>query len=117
MPSKPLVLPASVTVDGFEDGGQAFYSVKIGTAAFEINIHLLAKDASKFGSVLAVQWGSGALRIGECAGAPVFWCSVEDGSSISVLVGHDDQTWDFGVQLPASTIGEILDGIERASNA
>ena len=92
MPSKPIILPASVSVDASKDGGRAFYSVKIGTAAFEINIHLLAEDASKFGSVLAVRWESDALRIGECAGAPVFWCSGEDDSSISVLVGHDDQT-------------------------
>ena len=57
---------------------------------------------------------SGALRIGECAGAPVFWSTGAESNSISVLVGHDDQTWDFGVALPASTIGEILKRIERA---
>jgi len=114
MPSRPVLLPASVTVERYVDGGRAFYFVKIGTDAFEINVRLVAEDATKFRSVLQTQWLSGALRIGECAGAPVYWSIGEGGNSISVLVGHDDQTWDFGVELPASTIGEILNGIERA---
>jgi hypothetical protein len=115
MPSELVILPASVSVEACDADGQRFYLIKVGTAAFEINVRVAARDASRFSSVLATQWESGALRIGECAGAPVFWCAGVDRDSVSVLVGHDDQTWDVGLELPPATVGEIIDCIGRAS--
>ena len=42
------------------------------------------------------------------AGSPAFWCvSDEADVYLSILVGHDDQTWDIAVSLPLDTIDDI----------
>ena len=53
MPSELVILPASVSVEAYDADGQGFYLIKVGTAAFEINVRVAARDAAKFSSILA----------------------------------------------------------------
>jgi hypothetical protein len=46
------------------------------------------------------------LKVGTCAGAPVWW-DEQDGR-VDILVGHDAETWDMGVTIPLATVHEIL---------
>jgi hypothetical protein len=39
-----------------------------------------------------------------------------DGKVSSILVGHDDETWDFGVSMPETVVDEIMAEIERESD-
>jgi hypothetical protein len=109
MPRKPLLLDASVTAErGTGPDGSELYFVKLQTAAFELNVSVMPRDIPQFDRVRTARWIDGAVRIGEAAGAPVFWCvNDEDDAAISVLVGNDDQTWDIAVTLPAGTVDQI----------
>lgn len=63
------------------------------------------------GRVAAARWIDGALRIGRSAGAAVHW-SV-DLDRLTLLIGHDDQTWDVGLTLPASLLPTIIEAVNR----
>lgn len=117
MSSTPIILPSSVCVNDYEKDGHLFFALKISTDAFEINVRFPSEDASKFGQIINTPWLSGAIKIGECADAPVYWCADEDKKSISVLVGQDDETWDFGLYLPAEVIETILNEIKSITEA
>jgi hypothetical protein len=46
------------------------------------------------------------LHIGESAGAPVHWAA--DGETATILVGHDEKTWDIGVTVPIAAVETIV---------
>jgi hypothetical protein len=65
--------------------------------------------------VSETDWNSrGSLQIGRSGDAPAFWSS--DSEHLSILIGHDDESWDFGVMLPRRTLEDILSEI-RAEQA
>ena len=109
MSLKPLLLKTSVTVNPYSDGkGLALYSLKLQTDAFELNVRIRPDEVEKFEQVRNMPWVKGSVRIGECAGSPAFWCVGEDGDdSVSILVGTDDECWDFAVSLPPDTTDVI----------
>jgi hypothetical protein len=45
--------------------------------------------------------------VGTAAGADVFW-SARDGV-VSVLVGHDDETWDIAFVVPVAVVIQLAD--------
>jgi hypothetical protein len=81
--------------------------VKLQDSAWELNIHASPGDLSKLTSIRATNWaGRRSLRIGTCAGAPVWWC--EQDGNVTILVGADDEIWDAAVTVPIATVQEIL---------
>ena len=106
----------SVSVEADLEEGEHFYAVKVSTPTFEINVRVPSNDVPKLAKVRTTPWENGALRIGESAGAPAFWSSSE-GGTVSILVGHDDQTWDIAVLMPPETVDEILREISAAALA
>jgi hypothetical protein len=109
MSLKPLLLKTSVTANPYRDGkGNPLYSLKIQTDAFELNVRVRPDEVGKFEQVRSTPWAKGSVRIGESAGSPAFWSVGENGDdSVSVLVGTDDECWDFAVSLPPDTIDVI----------
>ena len=41
----------------------------------------------------------------------MFWCTKD--TEISILVGHDDEIWDFGATVPIFVIDEIQAAFEK----
>jgi hypothetical protein len=79
---------------------------------FEINITIKEEEIPLLARVKNAKWDDrGSLRIGVCAGSAVFWCS--ENTRLSILVGHDDETWDIAVDLPLSTLAEIEKEIQN----
>ncbi len=85
------------------------YSIKISTAAAEVNVVVTPAEAAKLGRVRETPWLSGALQIGKSAGAPAWWSIGEEQGDpyLSLLIGSDDQTWDIGFTLPLGTMDSI----------
>ena len=82
---------------------------------FELNVWMRPDELPLLDGVSEADWDSrGSLRIGRCGAAPVFWSS--DAEHLSILIGHDNETWDFGVTLPRNTLKDILQEI-RAEQA
>ena len=94
-----------VTVSRQADGtGQ----VKLQSAAgWELNFYASLGELRRLRSVEGMSWRDRrSLAIGMCAGAPVFWC--EQDRQVTILVGHDDETWDVSVTVPLATVDDIL---------
>jgi hypothetical protein len=45
------------------------------------------------------------IKAGKSANSSVFWTAEND--IVIIMVGHDDETWDFAVCIPASLVNEI----------
>lgn len=52
-----------------------------------------------------------SIKAGTCLNSSIFWCLNEDGS-ISLLIGHDDETWEIGLKLPFELIDKIREKIK-----
>lgn len=104
----------SVSVElGFDEESNKGYNIKISSPVYELNVFVLPDDVAKLHQVRATPWIDGALKIGKSAGAQAFWSSTEDNQNpIAIDVGHDDQTWDFGVSVPTTTLEEVLRELE-----
>lgn len=77
------------------------YRIKIQDQDWELNIHLTEQELELLKQICSADWGTRqSIRAGISANAPVFWAYDDDREMVSILVGHDDETWDFGVILP-----------------
>ncbi len=97
---------ASVSIDHSADDPAVVY-VKIQTSPWELNVkaHLSELDRLRRVRDLTVPGGR-ALQLGESAGAPVHWAVTD--SSILVLIGRDDITWDIGLVMPFEMIDRLI---------
>ena len=96
-----------VTTEEQEEDGARIFVIKIASALVELNVGIPQSEIGRLHKALSTDWASGALRLGTSAGAPVYWCAGENGT-LSVLIGHDDQTWDIGLTLPATVVPMIF---------
>jgi hypothetical protein len=93
---------------------QECYAVKISAPIFEFNVIFAPAEVARLARVRQTPWLTGALEIGRSAGSPVWWSVDEDDSPyLSILIGHDDQTWDIGFTLPLTTLDSVLREIEQ----
>lgn len=83
------------------------FAMKIQTERAELNVWFKANELRKLSALKQAQWETRtSIQAGTAAGASVFWSSDRDG--VSVLVGNDDEAWDFGVFLPAEIVETIV---------
>jgi hypothetical protein len=88
-------------------GKPTTFAFKFSSSSFELNVYVPQSQLGRFRHAITAPWESGAVQIGESAGALVFWCAGEPGT-VTVMIGRDDQTWDFSVQLPETAIYAAL---------
>lgn len=72
--------------------------LKIQSEFWELNVQLNIEEFKKLKEITSYSWESGSFRAGVSANSPVFWSC--DENLISILVGEDDELWDFGVFIP-----------------
>jgi hypothetical protein len=78
----------------------------------ELNVVLTADDLEILEKVSEARWADrGSLKAGRCLGESAYW-SCEDGN-LSVLVGHDAETWEVGMFMPDTMIAELKQEIIR----
>ncbi len=87
------------------------FVIKIQADTFELNLWLSTEEKQNLLRLGDACWEDRtSLRIGRAAGSPAWW-SCDEGQ-ISILVGEDDECWDFGVRVPISVAGDILADME-----
>jgi hypothetical protein len=92
------------------DGSEV--SVKLQTETWELNVWASAAELVRLHGIEDADWTARrSLAIGTCAGAPVYWTM--SGDQATILIGHDDETWDIGVSIPVATVHEIASLAER----
>ena len=95
-----------------DERGNATYTLKLQRPDLETNVWVTEAELALISNVKAAHWSERtSLKIGTCAGMQVFW-SCENGY-LSILVGEDDETWDFGLWIPETEIDNIIAEIER----
>jgi hypothetical protein len=93
-----------VSVEREADGRLA---VKLQTDAWEVNVRASIGDFMRLAEIRSADWRlRRSIAVGESAGAPVFWTSVDDHSAL--MIGHDDESWDVSVALPYEVVDEIV---------
>jgi hypothetical protein len=88
-------------------------TIKLQADCFEFNVRIAEDQIAQLKNVPNIDWENGALKLGKSADADVFWCADGD-DFISVMIGHDDQTWDIAFQLPTGVIDDIFRSISIA---
>jgi hypothetical protein len=87
--------------------GEGGVTVKLQTDEWEVNVVGAKADRLKLEGIRSASWDERAsIRAGESAGAPVFWAL--DGDAVTLLIGHDDETWDVAITLPVAAVDEIV---------
>lgn len=79
-------------------------------------VRVPAPDLARLSEIDQAVWSTGSsLRVGTSLGHPVFWAR-GDSDTVTVLVGHDDQTWDLALTITTTVVAEIV-SVARESGA
>ena len=110
----PELESVSVTADvAFDEGGGNAVLLKLQGASYELNVWISIEEVPNLRELST--WENGSTQIGRSAGAPCFWSN--DDKRFSVLVGQDNQTWDFAVWFSIDAFRKIVEEAERISQA
>jgi hypothetical protein len=86
--------------------GKPIYAVTLSATGYEATVLIPPRDVGKLQHVRSTPWLTGSMRIGGVAGQPAFW-SYEK-RTVSILVGEDDQMWEFGIFFSLKTLEKII---------
>jgi hypothetical protein len=82
-------------------------AVKLQSSAWELNFRAAPEELAGLGSIREADWVTRrCLHIGTSAGAPVDWSVA--GETTTIMVGHDEETWDIAVTVPIATVETIV---------
>jgi hypothetical protein len=85
----------------------ALLLVKLQAPGLEFNFRASPSELEHLRGLLGEDWTTRrSLHLGQSAGAPVHWAI--DGDTVTVMVGHDDETWDIAIQIPVGTVERIV---------
>jgi hypothetical protein len=88
--------------------------MKLQAKTWELNIWAPVADFVRLDGIQDAAWATRrSLAIGTCADACVYWTINDDQATVTVLIGHDDETWDAAVIIPVETVHEIASLAER----
>jgi hypothetical protein len=81
--------------------------VKLQDASWEINFGGTRAELAGLRSIRDADWDDRrSLHVGRSAGALVHWSFRDE--TVTIMVGHDDETWDIAVEVPVATVDEIV---------
>ncbi|MFT3662766.1 MAG: hypothetical protein QM809_15705 [Gordonia sp. (in: high G+C Gram-positive bacteria)] len=76
--------------------------------AWQLRIRATPTEFARLRDVRAASWADRtSIRAGTVAGTPVFFSC--EGDTVTLLVGHDDETWELAVELPVGLVDELVE--------
>jgi hypothetical protein len=99
---------ADVTLNLASDPGEpVLVAVKVQSPAWELNFRATPDELAGLRAIREADWAARrCLHVGESAGSRVHW-SAADGTA-TIMVGEDDETWDFAVTMPIASVDRIV---------
>lgn len=86
--------------------------VKIQAPAWEVNVRAAADDLAKLNDIRSADWDRRrSVQVGESADASAFWSC--RGEEVTLMIGHDDETWDVAVIFPVAIVQAIVEELDR----
>jgi hypothetical protein len=96
-----------VVVDWDWADEQPLVCAKISDVAWELNIRAGRSEFDSLRHVRQADWNERrSLGLGSVAGSSAFW-TYADGR-VTVLIGHDDETWDVAIDFPVEVVDDLL---------
>lgn len=102
-----------VDVDiALDESGQDLVNAKFADDQWELNVRARASEFLTLRDIRAMEWNSRRVaQVGTSAGAGVFWCSA--GETATIMIGHDDETWDLAISVPLGIVDDLVRQVER----
>jgi hypothetical protein len=89
------------------------YMVKIHDHTVEVNVLGPGKQFLLLSGIRDAHWEDRrSIRAGTSAGSPVFWCS--GNGDATMMIGHDEETWDIAVTMPLAVVDDIVREVTTA---
>lgn len=102
--------PTAISIyanQAYDSDGKPAATLGIDRQDSSVVVWVRPEEIDLFAKVRDADWQSrGSIRIGQCAGSPVFWCA--DAEKISLLIGPDDETWGVAINLPLLALDQII---------
>jgi len=80
---------------------------------WELHVWATFDDLARLRSVRSAVWDERrSIAAGTSAGSQVFWAGPAEGAdseTATVLIGHDDETWDIAILVPVTVVEKIGD--------
>ncbi len=82
--------------------------LKISCSQIELNLVMTEKESvNLIENINDANWNRRkSIKAGICLDSNIFWC-MNDDKSISLLIGHDDETWEIALIIPLQIINEL----------
>jgi hypothetical protein len=81
--------------------------VKLQSPTWELNFTATPDELASLHAIRDADWASRrGLHVGQSAGSRVHWSA--DGRDVTIMVGNDDETWDFAVVVPIDSVHKIV---------
>lgn len=78
---------------------------------WKLNVWSTFEDLAKLRGIRSAVWTKRkSIAAGKSAGCRVFWAGPAEGANpdtATVLIGHDDETWDIAFLIPVTLVEEI----------
>ena len=85
---------------------------KISADEWEVNVRASDEELLRLRDIRTADWNERrSIRAGQSADAAVFWAHRD--ATVTLMLGHYDQTWDVAVVVPVSIVDEIVRQAER----
>jgi hypothetical protein len=99
---------ANVTLNVASDPGRPIVVVvKLQSRTWELNFRATADELASLHGIREADWVTRrCLHVGESAGSRVHWSA--EGDTATIMVGDDDETWDFAVTVPIASVDRIV---------
>lgn len=101
----------------YDENKNPIFVLKIcGADYWELNIQLDLPELELFHKVKDARWDERtSVKIGKCLKHPTFWSC--ENQILSILIGGDDEIWQFGVSMNKVLIDDLLIETEKALNS
>lgn len=88
-------------------GEPTLVNVKLHSPTWELNVRATPEELASLHAIRDGDWASRrSLHVGQSVGSRVHWSAA--GDNVTIMVGNDDETWDFAVMVPIDCIGTIV---------
>ncbi|GAA1736161.1 hypothetical protein [Luedemannella helvata] len=77
---------------------------------WELNVWATFDELAQLREIRSAVWADRrAIAAGRSAGANVFWAAPSEGAphAATIMVGHDDESWDIALLVPVAQVEEI----------
>ena len=89
-----------------------FVNAKFAGDSWELNVKAQASELLMLREIRNMDWDTRrSAKLGNSAVANVYWCS--DGKTATIMVSHDDETWDVAVSVPVELVDDLVRQVDQ----